>query len=109
MLDVISTGITVVSTIVSLISSLVAMILIFAKAVRGHWTIESMHWHLDVTFKENSNKTLDTTAALNLNILRKLALSMLKLIDVGKKCSLKRKRYIICANMSKVLKHIVNV
>jgi len=40
------------------ISSLAVMILLFSKTVRGHWAIESMHWHLDVTFKEDSNKTL---------------------------------------------------
>jgi len=91
------------------ISSLAVTIMLFVKAVRGHWAIESMHWHLDVTFKEDSNKTLDSVAALNLNILRKLALSILKLIDVGKKCSLKRKRYIICTNPSKFLKQIVNI
>jgi len=86
------------------------MILFFAKAVRGHWAIESMHWHLDVTFKEDANKTLDATAALNLNILRKIALSLLKLVDVGRKrCSLKRKRFIICANTSKFLTQIINL
>jgi len=92
------------------ISSLAVMILFFAKAVRGHWAIESMHWHLDVTFKEDANKTLDATAALNLNILRKIALSLLKLVDVGRKrCSLKRKRFIICANTSKFLTQIINL
>jgi predicted transposase YbfD/YdcC len=91
------------------ISSLAVMILLFAKAVRGHWAIESMHWHLDVTFREDSNKTLDSTAAQNLNILRKLALRILKLVDVGKKRSLKRKRYIICVNSSKFLEKIMNI
>jgi len=91
------------------ISSLAVMILFFAKAIRGHWAIESMHWHLDVTFKEDSNKTLETTAATNLNILRKIALSILKIIDVGKKCSLKRKRYIICANTSKFLENVMSI
>ena len=91
------------------ICSLAVMILLFAKAVRGHWAIESMHWHLDVTFKEDSCKTLETTAAQNLNILRKIALSILKLVDVGKKCSLKRKRYILCANASKFLENIMNI
>jgi len=56
-----------------------------------------------VTFNEDANKTLDTNAALNLNILRKLVLSILKLIDIGKKCSLKRKRYIISYNTPKHL------
>jgi predicted transposase YbfD/YdcC len=91
------------------ISSLTVMILFFAKAVRGHWAIESMHWHLDVTFKEDANKTLDLEAQQNLSILRKLALSILKLIDVGKKCSLKRKRYIICANTGKYLEKIMSI
>lgn len=29
----------------------------FATSVRGHWSVESMHWQLDVTFKEDSNHT----------------------------------------------------
>ena len=29
----------------------------FAKAVRGHWGIESVHWSLDVTFRDDANKT----------------------------------------------------
>ena len=32
------------------ISSLAPKIDLFEKAVRGHWGIEIMHWHLDVTF-----------------------------------------------------------
>jgi predicted transposase YbfD/YdcC len=47
--------------------------------------IEVTHWHLDVTFHEDSNKTLDKIDTQNQNILRKLALSILKLLDVGKK------------------------
>ena len=41
------------------ISSLVTYIETFRRAVRGHWSIESMHWHLDVTFREDGNTTLD--------------------------------------------------
>ena len=91
------------------ISSLDADVVFLAKAIRGHWAIESMHWHLDVTFREDSNKTYETTAALNLNILRKIALSILKVVNVGKKCSLKRKRYILCVNTSKFLENIMNI
>ncbi|MBJ6746719.1 ISAs1 family transposase, partial [Streptococcus sp. 121] len=29
-----------------------------ASYVRGHWKIESMHWLLDVVFREDANKTL---------------------------------------------------
>ena len=42
-----------------------------SRAVRGHWSVESMHWHLDVTFKEDANATIDKMAAQNLNIIRK--------------------------------------
>ena len=42
-----------------------------SRAVRGHWSIESMHWYLDVTFREDANTTLDKMAAQNLNIIRK--------------------------------------
>ena len=44
-----------------------------------------MHWHLDVTFREDANKILDKTAAQNMNIIRKWALSILKTVDFGKK------------------------
>lgn len=77
------------------ISSLAPEINLFEKAVRGHWGIEIMHWHLDVTFKEDSNKTIEETANKNMNIIRKWALSILKLLDMGKKMSLKLKRFSI--------------
>ena len=54
----------------------------FARCVRGRWAIESMHWHLDVTFREDANKTLDEQAAFNLNIMRKFALSILKTANI---------------------------
>lgn len=47
------------------ISSLGQEIETFKRAVRGHWSIESMHWHLDVTFREDANTTLDKQAAQN--------------------------------------------
>ena len=73
-----------------------------ARAIRGHWMVESYHWHLDVTFREDANHTLDKHAAYNLNIMRKLALNVLKLLDIGKKnVSLKKKRFAICCNPKK--------
>jgi predicted transposase YbfD/YdcC len=80
----------------------------FARCVRGHWAIESLHWHLDVTFREDFNKTLDENGALNLNILRKIALSILKTTDIGRKCSQKLKRFYICSNPTKFLGQILN-
>ena len=56
----------------------------FRRAVRGHWSVESMHWHLDVTFREDANWTLDKQAAQNQNIIRKWSLSRLKMIELLK-------------------------
>ena len=36
-----------------------------ARAIRGHWMVESYHHHLDVTFKEDANQTADKDAALS--------------------------------------------
>ena len=55
---------------------------LFSRAVRGHWSVESMHWHLDVTFKEDANTTLDKQAAENLNIIRKWCISILKMVEI---------------------------
>lgn len=75
----------------------------FARCVRGHWAIESLHWLLDVTFREDANKTLNKTAAQNLNNLSKLALAVLKEIDFGKKMSYRRKRFNLSLNFSTYL------
>ncbi len=89
------------------ISSLPLNIELVSRAVRGHWSVESMHWHLDVTFREDANSTLDKIAAQNQNIIRKWALSILKLMDInGRKMSLKRKRYNISMNPCKWLDQV---
>jgi predicted transposase YbfD/YdcC len=77
------------------ISSLPVDIQEFARAVRGHWSVESMHWHLDVTFREDHSTILDKQAAANMNIIRKWSLSILRLLDIGKKVGLKAKRKVI--------------
>ena len=67
--------------------------------------VESYHWHLDVTFREDENRTLEKQAAFNRNIIMKLALNVLKIIDVGKKTlSLAIKRFAIGTNPEKHLK-----
>ena len=78
------------------ISSLKEDIELASRAVRGHWCIESMHWHLDVTFREDANATIDKTAAQNQNIIRKWCLSILKVTELSKrKLSMKKKRFAI--------------
>ena len=50
----------------------------FAEAVRGHWGIESMHWVLDVNFREDDSRTRERTLGDNLSWLRRVAVTLLK-------------------------------
>lgn len=62
------------------------------KAVRSHWSIEnSVHWLLDVAFREDESRVRDRVAAENLSLLRKIALNILKQ-DEQTKLGIKNKR-----------------
>ena len=51
----------------------------FAMAVRGHWGIENtLHWCLDVTFREDDSRLRNRHAADNLAWLKRFAISLLK-------------------------------
>jgi predicted transposase YbfD/YdcC len=50
----------------------------FAEAVRNHWNIESMHWVLDVNFREDDSHTRERTLGNNLSWLRRFAITLLK-------------------------------
>ena len=94
------------------ISSIAEDINLASRAVRGHWSVESMHWHLDVTFREDYNITADKTAAQNHNIIRKWCLSVLKLAELSlknKRLSLKKKRFAISLKPIKFLEEVLNV
>ena len=57
----------------------------FAHSVRKHWSIENqLHWCLDVIFKEDSARTRKENSPLNMNILRKTALSLLNQAKYGR-------------------------
>ncbi|WP_194091726.1 ISAs1 family transposase [Vibrio hibernica] len=62
-------------------------------AVRSHWQVESMHWMLDVTFREDESRIRRGTGALAFNVLRKIALSLFKQ-DTSKNISMVRKKKI---------------
>ena len=94
------------------ISSIAEDINLASRAVWGHWSVESMHWHLDVTFREDYNITADKTAAQNHNIIRKWCLSVLKLAELSlknKRLSLKKKRFAISLKPIKFLEEVLNV
>lgn len=66
----------------------------FAQGVRLHWGIESMHWSLDVTFREDANRTRKGSAPQNLALLKRLTLNMVKKDQERyPKKALKRKRF----------------
>jgi predicted transposase YbfD/YdcC len=50
----------------------------FAQAVRSHWSIEAMHWVLDVTFREDDSRIRERTLGNNLSWLRRFAVTLLK-------------------------------
>jgi predicted transposase YbfD/YdcC len=59
--------------------------------IRNHWAIENeLHWHLDVTFKEDDSRVKAENAIINLHLIRKWALFLLK--KEPSKISLNRKR-----------------
>ena len=76
----------------------------FVRAVRRHWAIESYHWILNMTFREDTSRTLDKNVARNLNILRKLAILILEELPFRKKFSRRIKRYIILLDVRRYLK-----
>ena len=61
-----------------------------------HWSIgNQLHWCLDVVFGEDSSKARKDNSPLNMNILRKTALSLLKKVELGK-IGLRKKMYEFC-------------
>jgi predicted transposase YbfD/YdcC len=50
----------------------------FAKAVRGHWGIESMHWLLDVEFKDDLSRYRSGHGAKNMAVVRRFALDLVR-------------------------------
>lgn len=46
----------------------------YAALVRGHWSIENqLHWHMDITFREDACRARKGFASQNLSVLRKVA------------------------------------
>lgn len=74
------------------ISSLHLGVRRFAKSSRGHWGIEnSLHWCLDVTFREDESRVRDRLAADNLAWLKRFSISLLKQQDDKESIAMRRR------------------
>ncbi len=75
------------------ISSIPVGVQRFAMAVRGHWSIENtLHWCLDVTFREDESRLRNRQASNNLAWLRRFALSLLKQIKDKESIAMRRRK-----------------
>lgn len=64
----------------------------FANAVRRHWGIEnSLHWSLDMIYREDESRVRNRTFADNLSWLRRLTLSLIKQ-HPGKQSNIMKRR-----------------
>jgi predicted transposase YbfD/YdcC len=74
------------------ISNLKQNALFFLDAIRSHWGIENrLHWVLDILFHEDYCRKYKDNAAENFNIIRKMALNIIRTFN-GDKKSLRRRR-----------------
>jgi predicted transposase YbfD/YdcC len=61
------------------LSSLPVDVNLFARAVRGHWSVENAcHWTLDVTFREDDSRIRERALGANITWLYRFTLSILK-------------------------------
>ena len=61
------------------------------NAVRSHWQVESMHWMLDMTFREDESRIRKKQGPLVFNVMRKIAMTLFKQ-DETKSASMARKK-----------------
>jgi predicted transposase YbfD/YdcC len=63
------------------------------RAIRGPWSIEnSLHWVLDVVFRDDARRVYDRTTAENVAFLNRSAVSLLRGDPSKKSLKVKRKR-----------------
>jgi predicted transposase YbfD/YdcC len=76
------------------ISSLKNDVQKLAEAIRGHWSIEnSLHWVLDVTFKEDNSRIRKDNAPANFAVLRHIAVNVISQ-NKSRKLSVRSKRFL---------------
>lgn len=74
------------------------------SAIRHHWMIEnSLHWILDITFREDESRIRTDNAQENFSVLRKLTLNLLKQ-DTTVKAGIQAKRLVAAWDTDYLLK-----
>ena len=72
---------------------------ILNNKVKSHWSVENkLHWSLDVTFREDSDKKWFKNSAKNFSLLRQMVLNLLR--KEPSKRSLRRKRKLAALDTS---------
>ena len=90
------------------INSLPVDVELFPKAARGHSGVENkLHWHLDFTFKDDYNTTAEKTCAKNMQMLKKIALAILRIVQSLYNQNLKRIRKTIARDCEKEPENIL--
>lgn len=73
------------------ISSLMATAMVFNGMIRSHWGIEnSLHWVLDIVFREDDDRKRKGNSAENFSLVRKIAMNVIRRDTTEK--SLKKKQ-----------------
>ena len=63
-----------------------------AKGIRGHWGVESMHWLLDVEFKDDLSRYRTGHGAKNMAVVRRFALDLVRKLKSKASIKTRRKR-----------------
>ena len=90
------------------LSSLPVDLKLFARAVRGHWSVENAcHWTLDVTFREDDSRIRERVLGNNISWLYRFTLSILKQHPDRRHSLIMRRR--LCGWSEKFLMEVINV
>jgi predicted transposase YbfD/YdcC len=89
------------------LSSLAVDVKQFARAVRGHWSVENAcHWSLDVTFREDESRIRERVLGTNITWLYRFTLSILKQHPDRRHSLIMRRR--LCGWSEKFLLEVIN-
>jgi predicted transposase YbfD/YdcC len=90
------------------LSSLPVDLKLFARAVRGHWSVENAcHWTLDVTFREDDSRIRERVLGANITWLYRFTLSILKQHPDRRMSLIMKRRG--CGWSEKFLMEVINV